>query len=448
MLKRALVLVMMAGPAITAPVLAGGTRGETRPELVGFASERLARLDSTIEEAIRNGAAPGAALAIGRRGELVRLRGYGRLTYASNAPVVTDSTLFDLASLTKVVGTTTAIMKLVDQGRLDLDLPIVQYLRSWPSQGPNSGITLRHLLTHTSGLPAGADLWTTSGREAKISRIARMRPVSEPGVRTVYSDLGMIVSAAVVESVTGERIDDYLQREVFEPLLLRETIYNPSDRMLMNPGTLAPIIVSAVARSMFFSPLSILADWSEAEGAPAPLFERTHVDGRLFDLTQIAPTEFSQSRGAPLQGVVHDRNAASFDGVAGHAGLFSSARDLAVFAQVMLNAAAHDMDSKIARAATIDLFVSRSPGTLRALGWDLAAGRSSAGSYFPATSFGHTGFTGTSIWIDPEHDIFVVLLTNRVFPTASNQKHIALRRAVHDAVELAVADEVVEARGD
>jgi CubicO group peptidase (beta-lactamase class C family) len=448
MLKRALVLVMMAGPAITAPVLAGGTRGETRPELVGFASEKLARLDSTIEEAIRNGAAPGAALAIGRRGELVRLRGYGRLTYASNAPAVTDSTLFDLASLTKVVGTTSAIMKLVDQRRLDLDVPIGQYLRSWPSQGPNSGITLRHLLTHTSGLPAGADLWTTSGREAKISRIARMRPVSEPGVRTVYSDLGMIVSAAVVESVTGERIDDYLQREVFGPLLLRETIYNPSDRMLMNPGTLAPIIVSAVARSMFFSPLSILADWSEAEGAPAPLFARTQGNGRLFDLTQIAPTEFSQARGAALQGVVHDRNAASFDGVAGHAGLFSSARDLAVFAQVMLNAAAHDIDSKIARAATVDLFVSRSPGRLRALGWDLAAGHSSAGSYFPATSFGHTGFTGTSIWVDPEHDIFVVLLTNRVFPTASNQKHIALRRAVHDAVELAVADEQVEARGD
>src|SRR5688572_13400576 len=237
MLKRALVLVMVAGPAFTAPVLAGGTRGETRPELVGFASERLARLDSTIEAAIRNGAAPGAALAIGRRGEIVRLRGYGRLTYAGGAPAVTDSTLFDLASLTKVVGTTTAIMKLVDQGRLDLDVPIFQYVRTWPSYGPNSGITLRHLLTHTSGLPAGADLWTTAGRDEKISRIARMRPASEPGVRTVYSDLGLIVSAAVVESITGERIDDFLQREVFAPLLLRETIFNPSDRMLMHPGT-------------------------------------------------------------------------------------------------------------------------------------------------------------------------------------------------------------------
>jgi CubicO group peptidase (beta-lactamase class C family) len=275
-----------------------------------------------------------------------------------------------------------------------------------------------------------------------------MRLSAAPGVRTVYSDLGLIVSGAVVESVTGERLDDFLQREVFGPLLLRETTFNPSDRMLMEPGTLAPIIVSAFARSLFFSPLSILADWAEQEDAPRPLFARHSDTGRLFDLTQVAPTEFSEARGRPLQGVVHDRNAASFDGVAGHAGLFSSARDLAVFAQVMLDASAHRIDSKIARAETVNLFVSRAEGSRRALGWDLASGRSSAGSYFPATAFGHTGFTGTSIWIDPEHDIFVVLLTNRVYPTASNQKHIALRRAVHDAVELAVADEVVELRAD
>ena len=152
-----------------------------RAEMAGLSSARLAQLDSTIEDAIRRGTAPGAALAIGRHGRIVRLRGYGHLTYAADAPAITDSTLFDLASLTKVVATTTAIELLVDRGRLDLDTPIFQYLRTWPSTGMSAGITLRHLLTHTSGLPAGADLWTVRGREARISSIANTRLVSPPG---------------------------------------------------------------------------------------------------------------------------------------------------------------------------------------------------------------------------------------------------------------------------
>jgi CubicO group peptidase (beta-lactamase class C family) len=448
MLNRISILVMLAGFAVAAPASAGGMRiGETRPELMGFSSERLARLDSTIEAAIRAGASPGAALAIGRHGEMVRLRGYGRLTYAADAPAVTDSTIFDIASLTKVVGTTTAIMQLIDAGRLDLDVPIAHYLRSWPSQGYAGEITLRHLLTHTSGLPAGADLWTTAGREAKISRIAAMKLAAPPGTQTVYSDLGMIVTGAVVESVTGERLDDYLEREVFAPLRMNETFFNASDRMIRERRSLAPIIVRAVSRSLFFAPYSLLADWAEEENAPTPMFARVtrKTYAKLFDMSQVAPTEFSTSRGEALQGHVHDPNAAAFDGVAGHAGLFSSARDLAVFAQLMLNASAHKIDSKIVKASTVDMFVARSANG-RALGWDMPNGRSSAGNYFPASAYGHTGFTGTSIWIDPENDLFVVLLTNRVYPTASNKKHIELRRAVHDAVELAVADEVIGLR--
>src|SRR5688500_17065056 len=425
MLNRISTLVMLAGLAVAAPASAGGTRGgETRPELIGFSSERLARLDSTIEAAIRAGASPGAALAIGRRGEMVRLRGYGRLTYAADAPAVTDSTIFDIASLTKVVGTTTAIMRLIDAGRLDLDVPIAHYLRSWPSEGHAAEITLRHLLTHTSGLPAGADLWTTAGREAKISRIAAMRLAAPPGTQTVYSDLGMILTGAVVESVTGERLDDYLEREVFAPLRMNDTFFNASDRMIRERRGLAPIIVRAVTRSMFFAPFSLLADWAEAENAPTPMFARAtrKTYPKLFDMTQVAPTEFSQSRGEALQGDVHDQNAASFSGVAGHAGLFSSARDLAIFAQLMLDASAHKIDSRIVKAATVDMFVTRSANG-RGLGWEMPSGRSSAGDYFPASAYGHTGFTGTSIWIDPENDLFVVLLTNRVYPTASNKKH-------------------------
>ncbi|HEX6558468.1 MAG TPA: serine hydrolase [Longimicrobiales bacterium] len=453
MLRSVVALIVLAGLAGGAPAFAGDAGlGEGRAEMAGLSSAALARVDSTIEAAIRNGATPGAALAVGRHGELVRLRGYGRLTYAADAAAITDSTLFDLASLTKVVGTTTALMLLVDQGRIDLDTPIYQYLPSWPSMGMQGSITLRHLLTHTSGLPAGADLWTVRGRDARISKIAQLRLVAPPGVQTLYSDLGMVVAGAVIESVTGERLDDFLEREVFAPLRMRETLFNPKTHMLPESplATAAPIVVELAHTSLFFEPFTILAAWADSLRAPAPIFSAPQVRalaaGRILDRTQIAPTEFDPARHAALQGVVHDPTAAALGGVAGNAGLFSSARDLAVFGQWLLDAAAHGVDLPIVSAATVSMFVARSPGVERGLGWDMPAGRSSAGDYFSASSFGHTGYTGTSIWIDPERDLFVVLLTNRVYPSAANEKHKALRRAVHDEVELAIEDEVVAAR--
>jgi CubicO group peptidase (beta-lactamase class C family) len=451
MMGRVSTLIMILGLAAVTPALGADTRArEIRAELVGLSSARLARLDATIEAAIRNGATPGAALAIGRHGSIVRLRGYGRLTYAADAPAVSDSTLFDLASLTKVVGTTTAIMALVQQGRLDLDTPIHQYLSLWPSKGAHGRVTLRHLLTHTSGLPAGADLWTTAGRLAKISRIARMRLAAPPGTRTIYSDLGMIVSGAVVESVTGERLDDFLERTVFAPMRLRETLFNPAQHMVADRtlSSTRPIFAAGHDYSLFFEAFTLLARWAEREAAPVGVFARTEAAApkRWLDESRIAPTEYDRDRGYALKGVVHDPNAASLDGVAGHAGLFSSARDLAVFAQLMLDAARHQIDPPFATAPTVDLFLTRSRRSRRALGWDMPSGKSSAGEYFAASSFGHTGFTGTSIWIDPERDLFVVLLTNRVYPTARNEKHLALRRAVHDEVQLAINDEPVVTR--
>lgn len=452
MLGRVSVLIAILGMAAVAPALGADTRTrEVRAERVGFSAARLARLDATIEAAIRNGATPGAALAIGRHGSIVRLRGYGRLTYADDAPAVSDSTLFDLASLTKVVGTTTAIMTLVQQGRLNLDTPIHQYLRLWPGEGAHSRMTLRHLLTHTSGLPAGADLWTTAGREAKISRIARMRLVAPPGTRTNYSDLGMIVAGAVVESVTGERLDDFLERTVFAPLRLRETLFNPAKHMVADQTRLSsamPIVVAVHHRSLFFEPFALLTQWTEHAVTPVRAFARAGESNplRWLDRSRIAPTEYDPNRGYALRGVVHDPNAASLDGVAGHAGLFSSARDLAVFAQLMLDAARNQIDPPFATAPTVDLFLARAGRSKRALGWDMPSGKSSAGEYFAASSFGHTGFTGTSIWIDPERDLYVVLLTNRVYPTARNERHIALRRAVHDEVQLAIIDQPVVTR--
>ena len=434
MVKGAKVLILAFGAAaITSqPALAEGLRKHEGSETAaGFSSTGLARVDSMIEAAIRDQATPGAALAIGRHGEIVRMRGYGRLSWDPNDAAVNDSTLYDIASLTKVVGTTSGIMILVERGQLDLDTPIHHYLAVWPADGDHGRITLRHLLTHTSGLPAGANLWTTPGRTEKIERIARMRLSNAPGLVTTYSDLGMIVVAHIIEVVTNERLDDFLSREVFEPLGMRDTRFNPREFL---PETLphATPLISLPALSAFFEPFQLIAAWTPAERTHAP----------QVDPSRIAPTE----SGVP-RGYVHDPNAAALDGIAGHAGLFSSLRDLALYATSVLEAL-HGEDLPMVAAETVNLFLGSGSENERALGWDIARGRSSAGEYFSEAAVGHTGFTGTSIWIDPKRDLFVVLLTNRVHPSAANQKHVALRRAVHDAVQLAIADQVVTARID
>ncbi len=399
----ALAAAAAAAPPGT-PVASGPIRlHEVRAVAAGMDPVRLARVDSIIEAGIADGAAPGVALAVGRHGQLVRLRGYGRIDWMSDAAPVTDSTLYDLASLTKVLATTVAAMRHVDDGELSLDAPVWRYLPYWPRKGRAGRIRIRHLLTHTSGLPAGYDLWAIDGdRRDRLRRIARMGVRFEPGTRTLYSDLGMIVLGAVIERIRGERMDSYLQRRVWRPLGLRETAFNP-----LHP-----------------------------------------TNGSPFDLDRIAYTEVDHTvRHTHVHGVVHDLNAWAMDGVAGHAGLFSSARDLAVIAQDLLDGA-RGRESRIARPQTIRRFVEPR-GNGRALGWDVPSGaRSPAGRFLSADAFGHTGYTGTSIWIDPERDLFVVLLTNRVDPTAANERHKALRRDVHDAVALAIADETVVARRD
>jgi CubicO group peptidase (beta-lactamase class C family) len=411
---------------------------EVPPESVGLDPVRLALVDALIERAVADSASPGAALVVGRYGKIVRLRGYGRIDWHPFAPPVTDSTLFDLASLTKAMGTATVATQLVREGRLDLDLPIHNYLRVWPGWGDYGRITARHLLSHTSGLPPGADLWPGArSREERIASLARLPVRTRPGDARVYSDVGMILLGAVLEAVTGSRLDDLLYIRVFEPLAMRDTRFNP-----LIPGA----------------------------------------DRSGFTLAQIAPTEFdTHVRKALVHGMVHDLNAWSLDGVAGHAGVFSSARDMAAFAQAILDATkgldtavlpadAFRMEHGMPRSALETPRAPEPPGsalddtprgalertmrTLRGatgstlepppagpLGWDVPTGpNSAAGDYFSRSSFGHTGFTGTSIWIDPERDIYVVLLTNRLNPSARNRRHIQLRRDVHDIVQLAIAD--------
>ncbi len=370
----------------------------------------LARVDSIIQAAIADSAAPGAALAIGRHERLVRLRGYGRLDWDRRTPRVDEASLYDLASLTKVVGTTSAVMILEDEGQLELDAPVARYLPWWGAAGKGE-VTLRQLLIHRAGLPPWKPFWREiSGRAAYREALAAIELEYAPGDSTVYSDIGFITLGFLVESVSGLPLDEFLEQRLFAPLGMRDTGFRPA----------------------------------------AALSDR------------IAPTEVDTVlRFAHVHGVVHDQNAYALGGVAGHAGLFSSARDLAVFAQMMLDGGAYGSCvpspsncrevqwQRILEPATIERYTARYDDmSSRAHGWDTPSGRSSAGDYFTRRAFGHTGFTGTSLWIDPELDVFVVLLTNRVNPTRANRKHIPLRRAVHDAVALAITDLVVSKRTD
>ena len=396
MLRRILPFLVLLSTTAFRP---SSEKPETPAETVGMSASGLAEVDSLIEAAIHDGVTPGASLAIGRHGKLVRLRGYGHLEYDDDTPVVTPSTLYDLASVTKVAGTTIGIMRHVEAGLIGLDDPVYRHLSWWPRKGRTSRITIRHLLEHTSGLPAGANLASRGRtRAARIRSIAKLRLLWAPGSEEEYSDLGMIVLGAILEQKQHMRLDTYLRTRVFEPLGLQETLFRPAQ--------------------------------------DAPRF-----------LSRVAPTEMDYDRGRPLQGVVHDPLATALDGVAGNAGLFSSARDMAVIAQGLLDGA-HGRKTPIAKTKTVLQFTKRRSND-RGLGWDLATGAASpAGQFMSAATFGHTGFTGTSIWIDPELDMFIVLLTNRVNPNANNSGHVALRRAVHDAAALAITDQPPERRAD
>ena len=383
----------------------------------GMSSRRLRALDYLVTEAIGDGATPGAVVAVGRGGKLIRLRGYGRLDWDASAGPADASSIYDLASLTKVVGTTTAAMILVDDGQLDLDAAVVDYLPWWGRGDPSkSGVTVRHLLLHRAGLPPFRRFYLEmEGRDAYEDAIGDLPLEYTPGDRTVYSDIGLMTVAFIIEEVTGQSLDAFLEERVWDPLGMADTGFHPGSELR---GRIAPTEVDTIFRDV-------------------------HVHG-----------------------VVHDENAYAIGGVAGHAGLFSTASDLSVLAQALLNggriegcergdspgdgmicAPGTSEDVRLVSEATLRLFTERHDASAsRALGWDTPSGRSSAGDYFTSDAFGHTGFTGTSIWIDSELDLFVVLLTNRVNPTRDNSKHVPLRRAVHDAAALAITDRDVRRR--
>ena len=352
-----------------------------------------------IEAAIKDKAFPGATLAVGYRGK-VSLHAFGKQTYEGKSPNIAIDTMYDIASLTKVLVTTTIVAKLAEGDfpvRLDLDASVERYLPEWaggPQPEWRHRVTVRHLLTHTSGLPAFKEYWrATSSRttakpstskEETLDKIFAEPLDYEPGAKEVYSDLGIILMAEIIERLTGQKLDTLARAYIFSPLAMSNTMFNPAKKLW--PG--------------------------------------------------IAPTEIdNQYRHRLIQGEVHDENAAAMGGVSGHAGVFSTAPDLAAFCQMLLNGGVYE-HQRILRRETISEFTKpqQLSGGARTLGWAVPTEGGSSGHSMGPHAYGHTGFTGTSIWIDPDRELFVVLLTNRVHPTRENQKLANVRPALHDAV--------------
>jgi beta-glucosidase-like glycosyl hydrolase/CubicO group peptidase (beta-lactamase class C family) len=357
---------------------------------VGFSREGLARVQKVVAQAVENGTAPGAVALVARRGKIVLERAFGKMTYEKDAAKVTTDTLYDLASLTKVVVTTTLAMVLHERGLLDLESPVERYVPEFRGEGKER-VLVKDLLAHSGGLLWWTDLYKKfegkSREESKrgyLSTIYGLPLDYAPRSKMVYSDLGILLLGEVLERVTGKELEELARTEVLDPLGMSDTMYRP----------------------------------------PPSLKSR------------IAPTEQDSWRGRLVHGEVHDENAFGLGGVAPHAGLFSTARSLGAFAQMMLNGGAYG-GRRLLNPATIALFTRRAnlvEGSSRALGWDTPSQPSSAGALFSPSSYGHTGFTGTSLWIDPERELFAILLTNRVHPTRENPKITDLRPAFHDAV--------------
>jgi CubicO group peptidase (beta-lactamase class C family) len=340
-----------------------------------------------LRQAIAGHAFPAACVAITHKGKLIALQALGRFTYEPNAPEVTTSSIFDLASVSKVVATTTMAMILYERGLLDLEMPVAAVIPEFAAGGPRrQDVTLRMLLAHCSGLPAYEKLFLRARSRDELLAAAFATPlVADPGARAEYSDTGFIVLGAALERIADEALDRFCQREIFGPLGMTHTTFNPL-------AALRPSIPPTA-------------------------------DDRTF-------------RHRIIQGEVQDENASVLGGVAGHAGLFATAEDVAIFAHAMLGGG-----RPILRPDTVALFTHREPqpqGSSRAFGWDTPSAPSQSGKHFSASSFGHLGYTGTSLWIDPQRQLSVTLLTNRTWPDCASQSIKEVRPAFHDAAVEAV----------
>jgi beta-N-acetylhexosaminidase len=349
---------------------------------------QLAPVLKLLNQGVAERAFPGGVLAVGHRGRLA-VFACGKVSHAAGAAKVDAETIYDTASLTKPVVTTTLAAMLYEQGQLDINAPLCRYLPEWdPGENPErrARVTVAHLLAHASGLPAHEDYFLKSKGQKEILARAMAQPLTyEPGTQTIYSDIGFILVGAVIESLTGSGLGELAQERIFAPLGMTKTMFRP--------------------------PKSLRA--------------------------RIAPTERTAARRQLVLGEVHDQNAWAMGGVAGHAGMFSTGPDLAIFCQMLLNGGIYAHE-RILRRRTVAEFTSANPlaTNTRTLGWNVPTERSSSGKYFSKQSIGHTGFTGTSIWIDPTKNLFVVFLTNaaRVHPKSEDDLIRRVQPAVHNAV--------------
>ncbi|MGA8430833.1 MAG: serine hydrolase domain-containing protein [Candidatus Sulfotelmatobacter sp.] len=353
---------------------------------------------SILDAALSAHAFPAASAAITHRGRLIALKAFGRFTYESDpmgARMVSAATLFDLASLTKVVATTTVAMLLYERGILELEVPvsgvIPEFLRGAVTSSCDprrNEVTFRKLLAHSSGLPAYEKLFLKHATRDELLQAAFTTPLTaDPGTHAEYSDIGFVILGAALERLAGESLDQFCQREIFGPLGMTNTTFNPP---------------------------------AELRAQIPPTAKECGADAR------------SNFRNRIIQGEVQDENASVLGGIAGHAGLFSTAGNVARFAHAMLNGG-----RPILRPETVALFTRREAepaSTSRTLGWDTPSAPSQSGKYFGPASFGHLGYTGTSLWIDPDRQLSIALLTNRTWPDCSNQAIKQVRPQFHDAV--------------
>lgn len=356
---------------------------------LGLDPSQLARAYGILDSFVAEEKISGIVALVGRGDAMLRPHAVGWASLIPERVPVDEATVFDMASVTKVVTTTTAALQLLEAGEWRLDDPVSRF---WPEFTPR--VTLRHLLTHTSGLPAWRQVYEGGEGPEHYRRFLEQVPLEhEPGTRVVYSCLGFLVLGGLVELVTEQPLDQYCAEHIFEPLGMNDSTFNPDAQM---------------AR-------------------------------------RCAATELRTGSDLPMQGVVHDENARCRGGVAGNAGLFSTAYDMGVFCQMMLGRGTTRGRRILAQATVALATYDHTPhlGESRGLGWVVKGKRthSSAGDLLSPRAFGHTGFTGTSMWIDPEHDLYIVLLTNRVHPSRDNSHHIRLRALFHNAVAAALQDE-------
>jgi serine-type D-Ala-D-Ala carboxypeptidase len=347
--------------------------------------DRFASAFAVLKDAIAARAFPSASVSVTHCGKLIALKAFGRFTFEPGSCATTASTLFDLASLTKVVATTTMAMLLYERGLLDLEAPaggIVPEFVSGSADNRRQDVTVRMLLAHSSGLPAYEKLFLKARTRDELLNAAFTTPLAaDPGTHAEYSDIGFIILGVALERLADESLDRFCQREILAPLAMTHTTFNPP---------------------------------KSTRSAIPPTADDKNVRRRV------------------IQGEVQDENAFVLGGVAAHAGLFSTAEDLAKFAYTMLNSG-----HAILRAETVSLFTRRESapvGTSRALGWDTPSALSQSGKYFSAQAYGHLGYTGTSLWIDPARQLSMALLTNRSWPDCSNEAIKRVRPRFHDAV--------------